>query len=120
MNKKFAPLELLAPSCRRPTVLAADLVEQLESNRAQLWTDDNSAIFTAITDYHRSKERVIEAGPAGGDLKTILQMVPGIETWARAVGCTQAHITMSRRGWMPALKTLGFEEYATIMRKVYE
>lgn len=114
-------LELLRPALdpERPLIRLQDLREQLEANEAVLWMGRKSAVFTQCTAYPKTAEFVCEGGPAGGDLVEIRDhMLPQIEAWARAAGCTQAQLTVGRRGWVRALRALGYEEYATIMRKI--
>lgn len=114
-------LELLRPALSedRPLVRLEDLRAQLEANEGVLWIGARSAVFTQCTAYPLTAEFVCEAGPAGGDLDEIReQMLPQIEAWAREAGCTQAEVRAGRRGWARALERQGYEECATILRKI--
>lgn len=114
-------LELLRPALdpERPLLTLHDLRESLEEHRAVLWMGAKSAVFTQCTAYPNVAEFVCEGGPAGGDLEEIRGfLLPQIERWARDAGCTQAQLTVGRRGWVRALRGHGYEEYATILRKI--
>ncbi len=115
-----AALELLRPALEteRPLLRIDDLRAQLEASNARVWAGERSAIFTQFTAYPQVAELICEAGPAGGDLHEIREMIPRIEAWARVSGCTQAMITAGRRGWARALRDLGYEEYSTTLRKL--
>lgn len=94
-----------------------DLRQMIADGHALLWVNENSALFLRIDDYPNG-QRVIEVGPAGGDLDEILECVPRIEAWARENGCTQAHVQAGRVGWARALSPQGYEVFSTTIRKV--
>lgn len=55
-----------------------------------------------------SNGRCLHVWLAGGDLRDILKLKPGVEAWGRAQGCS--HVTLSgRKGWRRVLAPLGFE-----------
>ncbi len=110
---------LIAPAIAdtRPLWTLDGLRRDYEAGVAKLWTSDRSAILFSFTDYLDTGERVIEVGPAGGDLAEIMAHLSWFEAEARRVGATQAHIT-GRRGWARQLRELGYEEWATIVRKI--
>lgn len=103
---------------RRSVLTLDDIAEAVREQRGHVLTTDRSAIFVGVHEYPRSGERVAEAGPAVGDLNEILAAVPHIETWARAHGCTQAHVHTGRIGWERKLRTQGYEIYQTVLRKL--
>lgn len=88
---------------------------ELEEGRAHLWLGERSAMVTTISDINGT--RIIECWLAGGDMGEILSLTPVIEDHARSVGCSQAHV-MGRKGWVRALAPLGYEHYATVVRKI--
>ena len=99
----------------RPLWTLDDVRIELEQGRAHLWVGERSAMVTTIVEF--GPERIIECWLAGGDMTEILSITPIIEDHARRVGCTQAHVT-GRKGWVRALAPLGYEHYATTVRKI--
>jgi hypothetical protein len=83
-----------------------DLVEQLCEGYWQLWVTPHSAAITTIREQGQFNVCVIIY--AGGVLKDIIECVPGVMEWARAMGCQKMHIE-GRKGWGPALKEFGAE-----------
>lgn len=114
---RAAPILAPAIADKRPLWTIDGLRRDYEAGVAKLWLGQKSAALFSFTDYLDTHERVIEVGPAGGDLAEIMAHVPWFEAEARRVGATQAHIT-GRRGWARQLKELGYEEWATIVRKI--
>ena len=102
----------------RDVLTPEDFAERLESGAAQLWRGERSAIMLQRTEYHRSGEVVMEAGPASGDMDEILAAVPRLEDWAREIGCTQVHVHAGRKGWERALREQGYEVHQVILRKL--
>ena len=94
-----------------------DLLAMIARGEATIWANDNSALFLRIDTYPNG-EKVIEVGPAGGDMHEIIESVPRIEAWAREQGCTQAHVCAGRIGWSKALAPQGYEVFSTTIRKV--
>lgn len=108
-------LPALATDPRKPT--EGDLVNDLISNRAQLWPGRSAAIVSRL----ERQVRTIYAGPntrmvvtptivlwlAGGDLKGVLELQPGIEAWARSQGAAEAAI-YARKGWSRVMVRNGF------------
>jgi len=101
----------------RPIWRLQDLADMAKAGQAVIWRGDASALFLRLDDYPNG-ERLIEVGPAGGNLEEILASVPKIEAWARSVGCTQAHVHAGRRGWGSVLKSQGYEVFSTCLRKL--
>ena len=102
----------------RDVLTPDDFQERIDSGAAQLWQGERSAIMLQRTEYHRSGEVVMEAGPASGDMDEILAAVPRLEDWARSIGCTQVHVHAGRKGWERALRAQGYEVMQVILRKV--
>jgi hypothetical protein len=95
----------LVPALREDT--EAHVVGELLANRAQLWPGKACAFVTQLC---RDDEPYILVWLAGGDLRELLTMQPGMEAWARAQGCVSAWIN-GRRGWARALRKTGFEPH---------
>lgn len=94
-------------------------VEQLEklifSNHAQLWCGNNAAIVTKIENYEGGA-RVLQAIWMAGDLAEAIDMSPGIESFGRSMGCTQALIE-GRPGWVKLLKAKGYKPWSMTVGK---
>jgi hypothetical protein len=102
----------------RPLWTLRDVIEEIDARRAFLMQGARSAVVLTVSDeYRRTGEKVAEAWLAGGDLAEITAGIPQLEAWARANGCTQAHIT-GRKGWVRALAPFGYEHWATTVRKL--
>lgn len=84
----------------------ADLLAELAVNRAQLWPGERSAIVTQLVANGAAREAHVWL--AGGELKEILAMMPGMTAWGRTQGCT-AVVLDGRKGWVRALKPFGFK-----------
>lgn len=94
-------LAALEPGCGGEDELVADL----RAGRAQLWAGEAAAMVTqCVTDAAGS---CLHVWLAGGDLKEILRLRPGIEAWARAQGCRRITID-GRKGWARVLRSRGY------------
>lgn len=83
-----------------------DLLLNLRSGHAQLWPGENAAFVTqCVTDPPR-----LHVWLAGGDLRELLSMIPGMAAWGRAQGCEWATVD-GRPGWKRILKPYGFVEH---------
>ncbi|NBW13799.1 MAG: hypothetical protein EBR82_37940 [Caulobacteraceae bacterium] len=100
-----------------PVWTVRDLFEMVRRGEGTIWPNERSALFLKFNDYPNG-EKVIEVGPAGGDLEEILASVPRIEAWARANGRTQAIVYAGREGWRRALAPQGYEMFQIALRKV--
>jgi hypothetical protein len=103
----------------RSLVTIDDMRAQIAASQGHCLTTPRSVIYVTIEDYERSGERVAQVGPAAGDLDEIMEALPHMEAWARAEGCTQVQVH-GRRGWVRALTASGYEEHATIVRKLLD
>lgn len=81
----------------------AELLSCLRQGHAMLWEGARSAFVTQFT----PAPRTIHAWLAGGDLTELLRLIPGIESYARAMGCQYASVT-GRKGWARALRPFGY------------
>lgn len=88
----------------------ADLVSDLHANRAQLWPGRSAAIVSRLQQQQRDGLIVptIVVWLAGGDLAGVLELIPGIEAWARSQGAVEAAI-YARKGWSRVLARHGFK-----------
>lgn len=91
----------------------ASLVSSLTQGLAQLFEGSRSAFVTQIT----PSPRTIHAWLAGGDLQELISLVPGLEAYARALGCRYATVS-GRKGWDRVLKPLGYVRVGAELRKV--
>lgn len=74
-----------------------DVRDMVHAGRLQFWPGAHSVIITEILDYPRYKAlNYFLAG--GGSLAEMEAMTPGIEAWARSMGCDRAVMT-GRLGW---------------------
>lgn len=89
----------------------AELLAKLGAGAAQLWAGDGAAMVTQITE-----DRICHCWLAGGDLAEILRLRPGVEAWARGMGCVAATID-GRKGWERVLGALGYRQIAGLLRK---
>ncbi len=103
----------------RPLVTIDELRRDLVAGVGYLLTAPRSVIFVTVNDHLRAGERVVNVGPAAGDLEEIIEALPHLEGWARQEGCTQVMVH-GRRGWVRALAKHGYDEYQVLTRKLLE
>ena len=101
----------LLPALREDT--EERVLAELMAGRAQLWPGKRAAFVTQLA---IGDEPYILVWLAGGDLRELLAMQPGIEAWARAQGAAAAWIN-GRKGWARALGKTGFEPRDGELRK---
>lgn len=89
------------------------LVSRLLAGTAQLWLGERCAMVTEIVN---GPPRAIHVWLAGGELKEIVSLTPGIAAFARSMGCAEATVN-GRKGWGRALRKHGFEGFGQL-RKV--
>ena len=96
-------LQLLRPAINREADVSLEWVlNQIQTEEFQLWRGEESAIVTNVIDAGKGRHLVWLF--AGGNLDEISKtMKPQIESWAKEIGCSRAHIT-ARPGWSRALK----------------
>ena len=105
----------LLPALRPEDGTEPELLADIIAGRAVLWTGAASAMVTQIVT--EASGKCIHAWLAGGDLREIIAMVPGIEAWARTSGCTHATV-MGRPGWARALRPQGYRQCGAELKKV--
>lgn len=98
----------------------SELQQRLDRGEAQLASLGRAAIYSEIVNYEATGERVLEVGPAGGDLDEIMQLVPMIEETAREWGVTQIVVNAGRTGWQRLLAQHGYEVSHIVLRKILE
>ena len=83
-----------------------NVFEDVMNGNAQFWPGENSAVVTQIVPY--PKKKVIHFFLAGGDIKELQDMEPGIIEWAKSQGCEV--VTLSGRpGWTKSfLNNIGY------------
>lgn len=119
MDRDLAPPETPADVWRRcrPYIEAAlvraggthgldDVARLVEQGKAHFWPGRRCAVVTEFYCYPRLK--ACNFWLLGGELKELLQMLPVIEDWARAQGCTRMLGGGPRRGWERVLKPMGY------------
>jgi hypothetical protein len=78
-----------------------DIADAIADGSMQLWSGTNGAMVTQVQDYPR--KRVLHVWWAGGELQTILELIPHIEQFAKDIGCKKITCT-GRRGWERVFK----------------
>lgn len=78
-----------------------DIADAIAEGRMQLWPAPKGAMVTQVQDY--PKKRVLHVWWAGGELKTILELIPHIEQFAKDIGCGKITCT-GRKGWERVFK----------------
>ncbi len=109
---------LKAACCRTQLNAFEDIEADILSGRSLLWIAWNgraveSAATTILINSGIGKVCIITAC-GGHGMKRWLPLIDGIETYARAEGCTRVRI-YGRKGWLRVLD--GFEENHIIMDK---
>ena len=84
-----------------------DVFNDVVNGTAQFWPGKNSAVVTQIVPYPRKK--VLHFFLAGGDIKELEEMEPGIIEWAKSQGCEAITLT-GRPGWTKSfLQDIGYK-----------
>lgn len=91
-----------------------EVINELVLNRAQLWRGETGAMVTQLVAADLPN---ITAWLAGGDMRGVLALQPGIEAWGRMQGAREARVN-GRPGWARALHKTGFEAHDGELRKV--
>jgi len=89
-----------------------EVAGRILNGTAQLWLGEQCAMVTEVI----HEPRTLHVWLAGGDLKEIVSLTPGIAAWGRMMGCTEATIN-GRKGWARVLKAYGFEGEG-VLRKI--
>lgn len=92
----------------------ADLERKIGQGRAYLFPGVNAAIVGERAEY--SGETVFQALWCVGDLAEIEALIPGVEAFARLIGC-KSMLVEGRRGWEKLLKPRGYEFFSITVRK---
>ncbi|MCG9916027.1 MAG: hypothetical protein MH112_06655 [Phenylobacterium sp.] len=103
-------LPALRPQDGDEAALRADLI----AGRAQLWAGEAGAVVTQCIE--NAEGRSLHIWLAGGQLETILALRPGVEAWARGLGCTAITIE-GRPGWTRVLRAHGYQRHGEILRR---
>lgn len=88
--------------------------QKLSAQQAQLWLGEGGAILTELV--IRNGEHFVHFWLAGGELRAVLELRPGIESWGRQQRCEFASI-QGRLGWVRLLKPVGYVREADMLRK---
>lgn len=83
----------------------AVVLAELAAGRAQLWPGARSA---GVTQLLLAEEPFLHIWIAGGDMRELVAMVPGLAAWARAQGARSLRVN-GRKGWSRVLQGAGFE-----------
>jgi hypothetical protein len=96
----------------------ADVVQDLDTGKSQLWDTDQAAVVTEIHVSPRAK--TCHLFLAGGDLNELERILRVIERWAKSEGCTRMSLA-GRRGWERTfLRGEGYAPAWTVMTKELE
>ena len=93
---------------------AEDVLAGIFEGCYQFWPAPNGAVVTEILCYPQSKTLHIFLG--GGDIGQLLDMESSLIAFAQINECDEITIT-GRRGWVKALRSIGFDEAATTVRR---
>ena len=92
-----------------------DIREMVSTGRLQFWPGPHSAIVTEIIEYPR--QRTLHYFLAGGQMAELRAMLPEIDAWGRAQGCTSASLA-GRPGWSRSfLQHEGWSSHLVVMMK---
>jgi len=92
----------------------ADFVcDRITNYHAHLWIapDQKAVAVTEVSDENR-----LHVWGAGGDLASLLPLLPSVEQFAAAMGCTALEVP-ALDGWRDILADLGFEQNGDEMVK---
>lgn len=104
----------LLPALRAEDGDEAALCAEIRSGRAQLWAGERAAVVSQCVEAPGG--RSLHIWLAGGDLAGVLALQPGIEAWARGLGC--AAITIEgRTGWRRVLRAHGYQPHGAILKR---
>ena len=92
-----------------------DVRERILAGTAQAWPGVRSVIVTEVVK-GASGERCFHTWLAGGDLGEIAAMIPAVEAFGRAQGCTESTID-ARPGWARVTRPHGYVPVKTLLRK---
>ncbi len=102
------------PALRTEDGDEAALLAEIQSGRAQLWAGEGGAVVTQCVTAQDG--RTLHIWLAGGELAAVLALRPGIEAWARGLGC-EAITIEGRAGWARVLRTHGYRSHGAVLRR---
>lgn len=98
-----------------PHYTSADVWNEIREGRATLWPGNQSTAVTTVIECPQGRRFNIWV--AAGDMTELIEEIyPAMEQAARELGCRSVTIT-GRRGWVRALRDIGFKEAATVVAK---
>lgn len=93
-----------------------EVAAELASERSTLFVEGESILICQLINHNDAITGHCWLG--AGDMETIKsELIPRAEAWAKANGATRATID-GRRGWVRALKDMGFKEESVTLGKV--
>jgi hypothetical protein len=96
------------------THIFEDVVEMVDTGKAQLWPAPRGVAITEIIVYPR--KRVLHCFLASGEMDQIIDMIDSAINWGRTQGCTS--LTLSGRiGWQRVLNKHGFKAVLVTMER---
>lgn len=101
----------LLPALR--TTTEAHVIEELAAGRAQIWGASDGAIVTQLV---QAEEPLVMLWIGGGNMRSLVALLPGIGGWGRAQGAKAIWIN-GRKGWARVLKHVGFEPVGEELRR---
>lgn len=96
------------------THLFEDVLDQILIGEMLFWPGKKSCLVTEIVQYPR--KRALHVFLAAGDLTEIKSMEPDLRTFAKQLKCDGLSLA-GRRGWVKALRELGFTEGHSVVVK---
>ena len=116
LDALFALRTPLLKALRRAggTHIVQDIADMIVRGVAQFFGDDKGACITEVITYPR--RRVLNIWIAIGEREACLGLLPQIEEFARANGCTGI-VETGREGWIPFLEARGWHKFGMVMMK---
>lgn len=93
-----------------------DVLGAIKAGRMQFWPAPRAAVVTEILDFPR--KRLLHVFLAGGEMASVIEMLPSVEEFARANRCDGLTIA-GRPGWQRIMKRHGFEPAFTALAKEF-
>ena len=92
-----------------------DILEGVLKRNYQMWPGVESVVITEIAVFPRKKVLILFL--AGGDYEELRKMLPDLELFGKAEGCSSVSLT-GRKGWLRSfLPAEGYEHSAQLMTK---
>lgn len=106
MSRVRALAHIIGPSLARggEAERFGELAERVESGDCVMFEGEHSVLVMETI----PEDPSLNAWIVGGDLREIFSLTPGVEAYARAVGCRFISFSGGRKGWSRAMSPLGY------------